>query len=131
MHFGISKNMIFYEFITPWIALNEENFKTYIKIKNNQEKTNSFLKKILIGNILSMSKSMGYVVPEKLNVPFLSKRENFVEIKKGVKLLSLTSSFKINFLIPEYWGIGKFSSRGYGTVVCKNGGKMNDGNSGN
>jgi hypothetical protein len=50
--FGWGEDYIDYEFITPWIALNQTNI---IKYKNgsNIEKE-ELLKKILIGNIISM-----------------------------------------------------------------------------
>ena len=40
-----------------------------------------------------------------------------VEIKKGVEMVAFTGEFKVNFNIPDFWGIGKSSARGYGTVI--------------
>ncbi|MCC6545498.1 MAG: hypothetical protein IT392_13555 [Nitrospirae bacterium] len=35
---------------------------------------------------------------------------------KGTPLLGFLGSFSVNFEIPDYWGIGKSVSRGFGTV---------------
>jgi hypothetical protein len=35
---------------------------------------------------------------------------------KGMPMLGFLGSFSVNFVIPDYWGIGKSVSRGFGTV---------------
>lgn len=120
--FGETKDMRRYSFITPWIALNEENYKAYFK----NPKDNALLEKIVVGNILSMCKSIGYVVEGKIKLEAKFKEDSQIEVKKGLKLVGFQGEFKTNFSVPELWGIGKFSSRGYGTVRCNNRGKIND-----
>ena len=68
----------------------------------------------LTGNILSMSKSLNYQVPDRINC------ETDVRICKGrqkdTKIMTFTGTFSTNFFIPEYLGLGKSVSRGFGAV---------------
>ena len=36
--------------------------------------------------------------------------------KKSTPMLGFLGTFSVNFEIPDYWGIGKSVSRGFGTV---------------
>jgi hypothetical protein len=101
-----------YEFITPWIALNQDNSDIYNK--SNSIQKDELLKKILIGNIISMSKGLGYTVEEKLYV-WIDVREVEVNLK-NIKHKAFKGKFKVNFRLPDYIGIGKSVSRGFGTV---------------
>lgn len=114
--FGLADEMFHYTFMTPWIGLNEDNYRNYISLKYNQNKISSLLEKILIGNILSMSKTLGYVVKDKIQLKPDLKETEAVMLKDNVELMAFQGKFETNFMIPEFWGIGKFSSRGYGTV---------------
>lgn len=51
--FSISEIQMQYSFLTPWLALNEENHKKYLGLKNWDEEK-KLLEKILIGNIISI-----------------------------------------------------------------------------
>lgn len=112
--FGVIKTHLHYSFFTPWLALNEENYERYKKLQTRQERK-KLLEKILVGNIISMSKSLGYTVPEPIKANII----NFKQIRtslKGTPMIGFLGTFKVNFEIPNYWGIGKSVSRGFGTV---------------
>ncbi len=106
--------MVIYSFVRPWLALNEKNFPRYNQLKTKVKKS-AFLKKILIGNLLSISKSFGYIVEQEINIESLDliEKKSFL---KGTPMLGFLGTFSINFEIPDYWGIGKSVSRGFGTV---------------
>ena len=91
-------------------------------MKDDKDKIYGLFEKILIGNILSMSKSLGYVVDDKIRLKARLNENGTARVKDGVELMAFLGDFETNFMIPEFWGIGKFSSRGYGTVRCINGG---------
>jgi len=57
--FGYSQEQIVYEFISPWVGLNQENHRRYMDSPDKAEKS-FMLRKALVGNLLSMSKSLGY-----------------------------------------------------------------------
>lgn len=113
--FGIRNVNLTYSFITAWLALNEKNYGKYRKL-GNWAKKKEFLGNILIGNIISMSKSLGYTVPEPIKANINRVKEVRITLK-GTPMLGFLGTFSVNFEIPDYWGIGKSVSRGFGTVV--------------
>ncbi len=112
-----------YKFTTPWIGLNEKNYQAYVTLKDRQRETTELCDKIIVGNILSMCKSLGYTVDHPLYVESDLRESTMVAIK-DVNLVSFAGEFEANFLIPEFWGIGGKVSLGYGTVKPLNGGKI-------
>jgi len=115
VQFGCSALLFNYCFIDPWLGLNEKNYHRYKKLKLQEDKTR-FLKTILKGNLLSMSKGLGYIVEQEIVVKSLSLQERRVYLK-GNPMLGFLGTFSVNFAIPDYWGIGKSVSRGFGTVI--------------
>jgi len=112
--FSLASNQVTYSFLTPWLALNEKNYEKYQKY-GSREKRKELLEGILIGNLLSMSKSIGYTVTE----PIRTEIKNFKEVGtrlKDVPMIGFLGTFSVNFEIPDYWGIGKSVSRGFGTI---------------
>ncbi|MGV8122039.1 MAG: CRISPR-associated endonuclease Cas6 [Candidatus Xenobiia bacterium LiM19] len=115
LSFGMSDGMKKYRFIKPWIALNEDNHEAFLSCRE-LDSIKEILNRILIGNILSVSKAFGYIVDSQIKVKSNISDYLSVEVKKGLNLLSFNGEFDVNFLLPDFWGIGKFSSRGYGTL---------------
>ncbi len=110
--FGISDKLIKYDFVTHWFALNQENYKKYLILDKEQQY--DLLNRNLIGNILSMSKSLNYQVPEMIKCHTeLQERSSSL---KGNEIIAFRGSFVTNFQIPDYLGLGKSVSRGFGTV---------------
>lgn len=111
--FGLTKEFYFYEFVTPWLALSQKNNEKYLLTQNNDEKA-ILLRKILTGNLLSMSKTFGYTVPDeiKCDIDLVPTKSRY----KDNNLTSFCGGFIVNFFIPSYLGIGKSVSKGYGTV---------------
>ncbi len=121
--FGLADKMTHYSFITPWVALNEENYGAYRRLPKNREVRGSFLNRILVGNLLSMSKALGYTVDGEIIVESNVGEDAPITLKKDIILTTFKGTFETNFLIPDFWGIGKFSSRGCGTVRRVSGGQ--------
>jgi len=112
--FSSSKDFYPYTFRSPWLALNEENYSAYGGLKTEESKR-SFLAKILTGNLLSIAKSFGYDVEEAIRVGSLKLREQKTFLK-GTPMLGFLGVFSVNFEIPDFWGLGKSVSRGFGCV---------------
>jgi hypothetical protein len=110
--FGISEKLVKYDFVTPWFALNQENHRKYLS--SDKEQQADLLNRNLTGNMLSMSKSLGYQVPERIkcHTELKARRSSL----KGNEILAFKGSFVTNFQIPDYLGLGKSVSRGFGTV---------------
>lgn len=119
-YFGITPNNISHSFLTPWLALNEKNYEKYHKIGTYAERK-KLLEKILVGNIISLSKSLGYTVPSPIEAKIIRIKEARTSLK-GVPMLGFLGTFSVNFEIPDYWGIGKSVSRGFGTIIKAKGG---------
>lgn len=112
---GYSPEKFVYEFISPWIALNQHNYHKYIK-SGSKELKNQILKRNLIGNILSMGKYLDCWLKKDQTIEVeIQVREKNI-ILKGQPMLGFTGIFKTNFIIPDHLGLGKSVSRGYGTV---------------
>jgi len=111
--FGLSDKIHAYEFATPWLALNQENYMKYYSMRSMGERE-EFLRKTLTGNLLSMSKSLGYQVPGRIKCDVdVSIRKSRL---KDVSIMTFIGGFCANFEIPDYLGIGKSVSRGFGAV---------------
>ncbi len=115
--FGQSETYYNYSFCSPWMALNQENyrqFETFDSFQRNQR-----LKTILKNNLKTLSKAFAYWIPEadKLNVDgwFKPLEVNF----HNQVMQCFTGEFTTNFLIPEFLGLGKQSARGFGVVGKK------------
>jgi hypothetical protein len=114
VQFGMFDKHQTYYFLTPWLALNEKNYDQYQR-RGSWIKRKELLEKVLIGNIISMSKSLGYTVPGPIECNIGNLKEVQTSLK-GTPMLGFLGTFSVNFEIPDYWGIGKSVSRGFGTV---------------
>jgi hypothetical protein len=111
--FGPCRENNHYKFLTHWLALNPANYERYKEIRDWKEKK-EFLNGILVGNLLSMCKGLDYVVDRKLYVH--SRLDDEKVEYKGVPLIGFTGEFRVNFRIPEFFGLGKGVSQGFGVV---------------
>ncbi len=103
-----------YRFLTPWLALNQENARRFARLASRSQRV-ALLERVLVGNCLSLAKSFGYTVREKLRADCRALEEVPCALK-GVPMLGFVGGFRINFLIPNHLGLGKSVSRGFGTV---------------
>ena len=101
--------------IKNWIALNEENYKTFRRLERITEKV-LLLEKLLVGNILSFAKGMGWRLERPIVVKIQQLNGQKVIRYKGVPLLAFDVSFSANVFLPRYLGLGKSASHGFGVV---------------
>jgi len=114
--FGVVDRMVEYTFVTPWICFNEKNYELFKEIKTNEEKK-ELINRMLTGNIISIAKRFNYTIKERLLVQNAINLKPKIIKAKDISFLSFKGKFSVNFEIPDYWGIGKFVSFGYGTVI--------------
>lgn len=109
---GIAEAPINYEFKTLWMGLNQKNHAVYERATNSERR--QLLERTLIGNCLSFLKGMNHFVEEKIIVEaqFNEKVTRF----KNAKMLAFEGVFKVNVELPDFIGLGKQVSRGFGTI---------------
>jgi len=109
---GITEDSKTYKFETLWMALNQKNHNTY-KVSDQLEQQH-LLERILIGNLLSFFKAADHFVEDQIQVKgtFNEKSTQF----KGNKMLAFEGAFTTNVRLPNYIGLGKAVSRGFGTI---------------
>ena len=98
-----------------WVGLNPKNFEEYGKlegIKNQIE----FLEKKIIGNILSFAKGIGWRIEEQIKVDILDLSPMKTIKLKKTKLSAFDLTFQTNVSLPQYMGLGKSPSIGYGMI---------------
>lgn len=110
---GLVDELKFYRFVSPWLGLNQKNYK-FFQENPDPEVRFDLLNRVLIGNMISLSKALGYTVPERIIVS-ADTRLRLIKLK-GMAMTGFTGFFAANFLIPDLLGLGKSVSRGFGTV---------------
>ena len=112
---GVTAKRNKYEFETPWLALNEEDYAKF-KYLYTQERY-SALSKMIIRNILGFARSFDIEIASRIRVKHeLNEIQSF---KLGTSTSGFVGKFEINFHIPEHLGIGNLSDRGFGSITPK------------
>jgi len=111
--FGIADEEHEYEFLTPWLALNQQNEKKFYLLQGKPAR-DAFMQRLLAAQLNTFAKSLEYA-PERpiactAHVRFVRERidRQTVMIFKG--------RFRTNLFIPQYLGIGQSVSQGFGWV---------------
>ena len=113
---GLVNELHTYRFETLWMALNQENHKRYRLLSNHEEKQ-ILLNTLLKNNLLSFFKGINIW----LDGPLMAKgifTEHVTQFKNQ-SMLAFKGEFITNALLPNFIGLGKAVSRGFGTVVSK------------
>lgn len=101
--------------LSNWLPLNQKNHKIYFSLKSEIEKL-EFLEKILIGNILSFAKGIGWLLTSTIKVRVQKINSiNKITIKNN-PMMAFDIIFSCNIKFPNHIGLGKNSSLGYGFI---------------
>lgn len=101
--------------IKDWLALNQKNYSLYKDLTAEDEKQR-FLENIMKGNILSMAKGLDWTVDKKIEVQFKEIERSKTLRYRDADLIGFDVTFKCNVNLPDFAGIGKGSSIGFGIV---------------
>ena len=112
---GPTSQSIDYQFRSPYLALNQENYATWERDRGPNR--HRLLERVIVGNLLSLSKGIGLHVEERLHAEIDLEPDGWHDVRPGVRLLGFRGAFRVNFTMPDLWGIGKSSSRGFGTLI--------------
>lgn len=110
---GVCDTLQHYRFVTPWMALNQDNSRKY-NAANSEKEKNALLVKTITGNFLSMFKSLNYTAAERIlaQASMFEKTAQF----KGNAMIVFEGHFVANVMLPDHIGLGKSTARGFGTI---------------
>ena len=105
----------FHYALKNWQGLNQENYQKYQALEGEVERL-QFLEKMLLGNLLAIARDfeLDSEIPIQLQITRM-KEEKWLGYK-GRKVLCFTLNFKTNLSLPDYVGLGKGVSVGFGSV---------------
>ena len=102
-----------YEFLTPWLALNQQNAKKFYTLKGKAER-DAFMHRILRDNLEMLAKSLDYKLPEPITCE--AKIRFRIDRIERENIIVFLGKFRTNLTIPDYFGIGQSVSQGFGTI---------------
>ena len=109
---GVNGTLYEYTFISPWIALNQKNYKRFICSEASAQK--AMLNNNVCSHILSFMKGIGYYEEKRI---LSSAKLRAVPVQlKNQPMKGFVGTFRTNVRLPEYIGLGKSVSRGFGTL---------------
>jgi hypothetical protein len=99
-----------------WLPLDSENYQEYQAIEGMAQRI-TFLEEKLIGNLLSFFTEMGFRAEQKIELHITDITGQRLAHYKGVRLMAFDIEFKVNLVLPQYIGLGKSASVGFGTLT--------------
>ena len=113
--FGVTDTVTAYEFLTPYLALNQQHAKQFYDL-NGKAQRDAFLQTLLSTHLATLAKSLDYRITTTVSceAKVRFKRER-IGNENGMVFLG---KFRTNLRIPDYLGIGRLVSQGYGTIKC-------------
>jgi hypothetical protein len=110
---GVGEELYNYQFVNPWVPLNQDNHKLYIKmsLKEQQKKLHS----ILISNMIGFFKAIQHQETERIMVNLQLQESGDTQFKNQ-RLLTFKGNFVTNVQLPDHIGLGKSTARGFGVI---------------
>ena len=105
----------FHYHLSQWLPLNSKNYQLYKTMESVVERV-TLLESILRGNLLSMLKGLDIHLEQELMVKITKLSDSYILYNKGIGLTAFDADFVCNLTIPNYAGIGKNTSIGFGVV---------------
>ena len=101
-----------------WLALNQKYHQRFKALEGDDAAQIDLLTSILKGNILSFAKGINWWIEETITVE-ITKIKNIKPLpihKNNQSVLAFTLNFKSNVSLPDFIGLGKRVSVGFGVV---------------
>jgi hypothetical protein len=102
-----------YNFVSPWLPLNEENYVVFQGLTDVEQKV--FLERILVGNVLSCLKGLGIFVTYQV-ISCLFYYQPVPVRAHGNSFQGFRARFGLNVCLPDFTGLGKSVSKGFGSI---------------
>lgn len=111
---GVEENSLAYS-LRQYLPFNQKNYEEYQRSDSLAERI-AILERCLTGNILSFAKGVEVHLDKRVEVRLNDISRPSVYRYKGVKMVGFDMELKTNVSLPEYIGLGKGTSLGFGTV---------------
>ncbi len=105
----------FHYSIRNWLALNAENYQRYQSTGSLTERV-ALLERLLKGNILSFAKGIEWRIEREIKLQIQELKGEKVIRYKGIPLIAFDVYFTCNIFLPNYLGLGKSASHGFGII---------------
>ncbi|GAA4410287.1 hypothetical protein GCM10023187_34680 [Nibrella viscosa] len=102
--------------IRHWLALNQENYLRFMELPYERDRID-FLERILRGNILSMAKGLDWYIDREVRVRIRHLSPPRKQRFKEHLLTAFDATFDTNVFLPDFIGLGKGVSLGFGVVT--------------
>lgn len=112
---GISDTLREYRFAAPYFALNQGNYREFHKL--NAEQQRQRLQQLLSNHLIQALRDIGLsITPDGPRLLVSARLQPKIVQFKNQRMQMYTGQFTSNVIFPSGLGIGKSSSRGFGTV---------------
>lgn len=108
---GLAETRLKYRFLTPWLTLPEAELN---RAKSDSQQKARLFGSILENNLLTLARNFRISINKPLNININIKDDNIIQ--KETNIVGLFGTFFVNFELPQFLGIGRGISRGFGTV---------------
>ena len=98
-----------------WQALNEKNYRQYNSLTSLTEKI-KMLERILTGNILSFAKGIDWHIEQQVRLTITDIPLERLNKMKDIQVAAIDVRFNCNVGLPDWIGLGKGVSKGFGVV---------------
>lgn len=102
--------------IRNWIALSDRNMAEYTRIETLKERI-AFLEKKLANQIFGFMKGIEWRREKHFDVVITDMPSSHPIRFKGIKVRAFHCNFKTNAFLPNFVGLGKGVSKGFGVVM--------------
>ena len=101
--------------IRNWLPITQKNVKEFNEIPHLTKRI-EYLERKLANHVIAFAKGIGCRWEGRIEVNILNIHREAIVHMKGTKLKAFSLDFESNFFLPDYIGLGKSVSRGFGVV---------------
>jgi hypothetical protein len=110
----LEDRLVEYQLRTPYCALNQDNYPIYRSLSTDADRHDHLCKQ-LVNHLFAVCKGLGYYAESRIVAYPIFGPPRLASLK-GNRLTSFRGGFVTNLVLPDFIGIGKSTSRGFGTI---------------
>lgn len=99
-----------------WLALNPDNYEKWQRCSSLVERA-ALLERVLAGHILAFASSIGWRLPERLEVQLQNINATNKVVCHGAPVIAFDVTYSANILLPAHIALGKSVSHGFGWQI--------------